>query len=228
VQVFAQSLSIEPDQSDRLEVGEGKTYRFYALIEGDTGEVVEVTRPTAPAGWSARLCDATGASDLTDTDGDGTPDLGYVAAGDSSWFSLEVMTPAELVGDTALLTQKTFVIAGHLGNDSTVADTALLNLTLVPGLSVHNFPNPFSDHTTFVIGLPDDGRASLTVYTRAGERVCRVLKNSDMPAGIHFVRWDGVNDNGRGIAPGTYEYLLDYAHAGKTDRIRKRLVVTRE
>ena len=38
----------------------------------------------------------------------------------------------------------------------------------------------------------------------------------------------GVNDNGRGIAPGTYEYLLDYVHAGKTDRIRKKLVLTRQ
>ena len=31
-----------------------------------------------------------------------------------------------------------------------------------------------------------------------------------------------------GIAPGTYEYLLDYVHADKTDRIRKKLVLTRQ
>jgi len=85
-----------------------------------------------------------------------------------------------------------------------------------------------SDHTAFVIGLPDGGKVSLTIYTRAGERVCRVLEAEDRPAGVHLVRWDGVNDNGRSIAPGTYEYLLDYVHAGKTDRIRKKLVVTRE
>jgi len=228
VRAFAQLLHIEPDQSDRLEVGQGKTYQFRALIEGDTGGVVEVARPTAPVGWSVRLCDPTGTNDLADTDADGIPDLGYVAAGETSRFSLEVQTPSGLAGDTASLTQRTFVVAGNLGSDSMVADTALLNLTLVPGFSVHNFPNPFSDHTTFVIGLPDDGKASLTVYTRAGERVCRVLENADMPAGVHFVRWDGVNDNGRSIAPGTYEYLLDYVHAGKTDRIRKRLVLTRQ
>ena len=98
----------------------------------------------------------------------------------------------------------------------------------MPAFSVHNFPNPFSDHTAFVVGLPEDGKASLTVYTRAGERVCRVIENAAMPAGVHLVRWDGVNDNGRGIAPGTYEYLLDYVHAGKTDRIRKKLVLTRQ
>jgi flagellar hook assembly protein FlgD len=115
-----------------------------------------------------------------------------------------------------------------VGDRPDIADTALLSITLLPEFSVHNFPNPFTDHTAFVIGLPEDGKASLTVYTRAGERVCRVLENADMPAGVHLVRWDGVNDHGRGIAPVTYEYLLDYVHAGKTDRIRKRLVLTRQ
>jgi hypothetical protein len=228
VRVFTQSLAIEPDQSDQLPVGQGKTYQFYALIQGDTGGIVEVARPSAPAGWSLRLGNATGAQDLTDTDGDGIPDLGYVAPGESSWFSLDVTTPSGLTGDTASLASRAFLITGHLGDDSLVADTALLNLTLVPSFSVHNFPNPFSDHTAFVIGLPDDGKASLTVYTRAGERICRVLESSDMPAGVHVVRWDGVNDSGRSIAPGTYEYVLDYVHAGKTDRISKKLVLTRQ
>jgi flagellar hook assembly protein FlgD len=112
-----------------------------------------------------------------------------------------------------------------VGDRTDIADTAVLSLTLLPAFSVHNFPNPFSDHTAFVVGLPEDGKANLTVYTRAGERVCRVLTNSDLPAGVHVVPWDGVNDNGRSIAPGTYEYLLDYVHSGKTDRIRKKLVV---
>jgi hypothetical protein len=228
VQVFAQSLQIEPDQSDRVEAGKSKTYRFYARIQGDTGGVVEVAQPTAPTGWSLRLGSATGANDLTDTDGDGIPDLGYVAPGESGWFSLDVTAPSELLGDTASIGQRTFLVAGHVGGYPLVADTAVLSLTLLPVFSVHNFPNPFSDHTTFVIGLPDNGKASLTVYTRAGERVCRVLENADMTTGVHVVRWDGVNDNGRSIAPGTYEYLLDYVHAGKTERIRKRLVLTRQ
>jgi hypothetical protein len=228
VRVFPQSLQIAPDQSDRIEAGQSRTYRFYAQIQGDTGAVVEVTRPSPPPGWSVRLCKATGADDLTDTDGDGIPDLGYVAPGESGWFSLEVTAPSGAQGDTASLGQGVFLVAGHVGDRPDIADTAVLSLTLLPAFSVHNFPNPFTDHTAFVIGLPEDGRASLTVYTRAGERVCRVLENADMQAGVHLVRWDGVNDHGRGIAPGTYEYLLDYVHAGKTDRIRKKLVLTRQ
>ncbi len=228
VRVFEQRLHLEPDQSDQLEAGEGKTYRFYALIEGDTGGIVEVARPTVPAGWSVRLGDATGANDLTDSDADGIPDLGHVVPGETSRFSLEVTTPSGLAGDTALFAQRTFVIAGHLGNDSLVADTALLKLTLVPSFSVHNFPNPFSGHTAFVIGLPDDGEVSLTIYTRAGERVRRVLESESELAGVHIVPWDALNDNGRNVAPGTYEYVLDYVHQGTADRLRKKLVVAKE
>jgi hypothetical protein len=179
-------------------------------------------------GWSLRLGNATGAKDLTDTDGDGMPDLGYVAPGESGWFSLDVTAPSGTQGDTTSLSHVTLLVAGHVRDRPDIADTAVLSLTLVPAFSIHNFPNPFSDHTAFVIGLPDDGKASLTVYTRAGERVCRVIENTDVPAGVHLVRWDGVNDNGRSIAPGTYEYLLDYVHAGKTERIHKRLVLTRQ
>jgi hypothetical protein len=126
-----QSLQIDPDQSDRLDVGTGKTYHFYALVTGDTGGIIEVARPSAQPGWSLRLCDADGAQDLTDTDGDGTPDLGYVVQGESIWFSLDVMSPSFVVGDTAALRSRTFQIAGHLGSNSLVADTAVLNLTPV-------------------------------------------------------------------------------------------------
>jgi len=247
LRVYAQSLVIAPDQSDRLEEGQGKTYRFYALIAGDTGGVVELSsvecrmpNPDCPRianrqssivnyqGWSLRLCDASGANDLTDTDGDGIPDLGYAAPGESCWFSLDVTAAAGLVGDTASLAQRTFQIPGHIGSNPQVADTAVLTLTLVPGFSVHNFPNPFSDHTAFVIGLPEDGNVSLTVYTRAGERVRRVQVPTDMVAGVHVAAWDGTNDNGRAVVPGTYEYVLDYEHDGKTDSVHKKLVRTKE
>jgi YVTN family beta-propeller protein len=228
VRVFPQTLRMATDQSDRLEAGQGETYKFHALIEGDTGGIVAVARSTSPPGWSARLCDATGVNDLTDTDGDGMPDLGYVSPGDSGWFSLEVTAPSGTQGDTTSVGQGVFLVKGHVGGRPDIADTAVLTLTLLPELSIHNYPNPFSDKTSFVIGLPEDGKASLTIYTRAGQRVCRVLENRDMTAGVHVVSWEGVNDNGRSIAPGTYEYLLDYVHGDKTDRLRKKLVLTKE
>ena len=227
VQVFAQTLQIGPDQSGQIPAGQGKAYRFYALTQGDTGGVVELKMGTsAPPGWRPVLRDSADAHDLVDKDGDGIPDLGYVAPGESCWFSLDVTAPSSIAGDTASLASRTFLVAGHLGNDSLIADTAFLNLTLVPALSIHNFPNPFSTSTSFVIGLPEDGKVTLTIYTRTGEKVCRVLDNAAMLGGVHVVPWAGVNDNGRRIAPGTYEYVLDYMHAAKTDRVTKKLVLS--
>lgn len=128
--VLVQTLKVAPDQSDQIPTSQNKTYLFYALIQGDTGDVVEVWRPSAPAGWSLRLGDATGANDLSDTDQDGIPDLGYVTPGESCWFSLEVMAASGLAGDTAFIQR--FTIAAYLGSDSLVADTALLSLTVLP------------------------------------------------------------------------------------------------
>jgi len=126
-----QSLQIGPNQWDRLDVGTSRTYHFHALVTGDTGGVIEVARPSAAPGWSLRLCDAAGTQDVIDTDGDGTPDLGYVAPGESIWFSLDVSSPSSMFGDTAALRSRTFQIAGHLGSNPLVADTAVLNLTPV-------------------------------------------------------------------------------------------------
>ena len=181
---------------------------------------------SAPPGWGLRLRDSADARDLTDKDGDGIPDLGYVAPGESCWFSVDVTAPSSLTGDTSSLVVWKLLVTGHLGGDSLVTGTATLTLTLVPALSIHNFPNPFSTTTSFVLGLPEDGEATLTVYTRAGERVCRILNNVALTAGTHVIQWNATNDHARRIAPGTYEYVLDYEHAAKTDRIQKKLVLT--
>jgi len=161
-----QSLQIGPNQWDRLDVGTSRTYHFHALVTGDTGGVIEVARPSAPPGWSLRLGDAAGTQDVIDTDGDGTPDLGYVAPGESIWFSLDVSSPSSMFGDTAVLRSRTFQIAGHLGSNPLVADTAVLNLTPVDS---GTFSGSFITNgdsviftTTHYNGEPIGGRYSAT------------------------------------------------------------------
>jgi hypothetical protein len=224
-------LSIEPNQSRMLAFGASGTYWFYSLIQGDTGGVVELTPPSQPAGWNVRLLNAAGSGELTDTDGDQVPDLGYLVPGLQSWFSLEVTSPARLTGDTTMLDTASFVIPGYLGGRPATADSAFLTLSRPPtgtGLSVHNFPNPLTNRTAFVIYLPVEGKLSLNIYTRAGERVCRVLDRVDRTAGIHTESWEAVNDHGQAVAPGTYEYVLDYERQDSTERVQKKLVVRRE
>ena len=192
---------------------------------------MEVALPSEPAGWCLRLRDSTGTIELTDTDADSMPDLGHVAPGEQRRFSFEVQSQPWLVGDGASFVGPTFAVTGHLGNRPAVADTARLKLSRAPGaggFSAHCFPNPLVNRTASVVYLPAEGMVSLTVYTRTGQRVRRVLERETRSAGVHVVPWEAVNDHGQDVAPGTYDYVLDYVHPDTTERIHKKLVVTRE
>jgi len=222
------ALRVEPDQSDRLQFGERKSFGFFAELQGDNSDIVELVPPVAPAGWSAVLYDSAGRFQLPDNDNDGLPDMGLVAPGRRAWFSLRVEAPASLVGDTTLLDSVVLNIRGFCRTDTAARDSARLSIILVPALSVHNFPNPLQEKTTFVIGLPEDGRLTLTVFNRAGERIKRLAGNVAVAAGIHLIHWDALNDNRFPVAPGTYHYLLEFSRDDRVRRIRKKLVVTRE
>jgi len=221
-------LFIKPDTiQDRIRVGETKPFDFYAELQGDGGDVVELTPPVVPAGWGIQLYDADNIEQLTDTDGDGVPDLGFVACGTKCHFNLRVKAPEKIIRDVDTL-PVTFVIRGFTKTDSTIKDSSFLVLILVPNLGIHNYPNPLTTNTTFWMGLPDDGTVSLTIYDRAGECIRQLLVNEPKEAKVHLVSWNATNDHGQLVAPGTYQYLLEYIHQGKTDRIVKKLVVTRE
>ena len=226
-------LEIGPDQSDSLAPGDSWTYRFQAKLEGDTGGVIDVEPLPQPAAWSVRLRNADGSADLTDTNGDGMPDLGYLEPGVETWFSLAVKTPPWLHGDAGVLDQAGFRIAAVMAGRPAVADTCYLSLVRSAagtGLAVHNFPNPLTNRTTFVIALPVAGKVSLNVCTRAGERVCRVIARDDepRPAGVYVVPWEAETDRGQQVAPGTYQYVLDFEHDDYVERVLKTLVVTRQ
>jgi len=224
------ALFVGPDQSVSLAPGDSGTYQFYVQLDDSTGAVVELRRPHKPRGWNFSYCDTSGKTELADTDGDQNPDLGRVTPGTKCRFAVKVVSPPWLVGDVEALDQLAFPLVGFVADHAEVTDTGLLTLSRPAdsaGFSVHCFPNPLTTSTRFVIGLPEDGRVSLTIYTRAGERVRRVMDSEVKPAGVHVVSWDASNDRGQEIMPGTYEYVIDYSHQGKTDRIRKRLVVRR-
>lgn len=66
-----------------------------------------------------------------------------------------------------------------------------------------NIPNPFNPSTTIRYSLPQAAQVSVDVYDLAGRRV-RTLHSGPMPAGDHAVAWNGLDDQGRGAASGTY------------------------
>jgi len=217
-------LRIEPDQTDRMELGEKKGYGYYAYLERDSGAVVELKLSNPPLGWAVQLFDSANFMPLIDTDGDGLSDLGFVSSNRRSHFTLRVAAPTGLTGDTGIFDTVRLVITGFLSADSLVRDSTLLKIKLVPRLAIHNYPNPLDNQTTFVIGVPEDGKLTLTVFNRAGERICCLIQNEPYSAGVHLINWDTKNDLNQPVGPGTYHYLLEFQTGDRVMRIQKKLV----
>jgi hypothetical protein len=84
-----------------------------------------------------------------------------------------------------------------------------------------NHPNPSSSETQIAFDLPLDGCARLRIYDVSG-RLIRTLVNETYPAGLHSVRWDGLDETGRAVACGVYFYSLT---APGVDESRRMIVV---
>jgi hypothetical protein len=65
-----------------------------------------------------------------------------------------------------------------------------------------NYPNPFNPATTITYELPIASQVTLSVYDVLGREVS-VLVNGRKNAGVHEVKFDGVN-----LPSGVYFYRL--------------------
>jgi hypothetical protein len=64
-------------------------------------------------------------------------------------------------------------------------------------------PNPFNPSTRIAFDLARDGRVALEVFDVRGRPVRRLLA-TELSAGRHETTWDGRDDDGNGVASGTY------------------------
>ena len=85
--------------------------------------------------------------------------------------------------------------------ESPVAEASLPAARLAVG------PNPFNPVTRVRFSVPQDGRASLSVYDVHGHLV-RVLADESFASGEHVRTWDGTTDAGGRAASGAYFVLL--------------------
>ena len=53
---------------------------------------------------------------------------------------------------------------------------------------------------------PMDGKASIVIEDAQGNRIRNLLSGEPMSAGAHQVQWDGLDDQGNIVAPGTYHW----------------------
>ena len=80
-----------------------------------------------------------------------------------------------------------------------------------------NVPNPFTDRTVIRYAIPEKMQVKLGIYDAAGRKV-RTLVNGIQSAGYRAVKWDGKDDAGRRVAPGTYFCRFE---AGKFRSVKK-------
>ncbi len=214
-------LHVEPDSTGTIPVGETRTWRLWTELESDTGLVLELPPVNTPPGWTVGLYDVPGTTPLPET-------LGYLTPYVRREFSLKVTAPPPNLSGIRDSTRVILPVVGVCRGAPALTDTARLTLTLIPWLTIHNYPNPFHSHTSFVIGLPEDGDVSLTIYTRAGELVTRLLDSEPLATGVNVIDWDATNDAGNPVGSGTYQYRFIYVHGDAVDTVTKKLVVTRE
>ncbi|MBL7013638.1 MAG: T9SS type A sorting domain-containing protein, partial [Candidatus Marinimicrobia bacterium] len=77
--------------------------------------------------------------------------------------------------------------------------------TLIPKVyewsSAH--PNPFNPTTTIQYGLPVSSHITFTIHNMVGQLI-RTLQLREIPAGVHSIQWNSLNDAGEKVPSGMY------------------------
>ena len=81
-----------------------------------------------------------------------------------------------------------------------------------------NSPNPFNPETEIRFELAAPSEVSITVFDAAGRRV-RVLAAEPRQAGVHAIRWNGLNDAGETVSSGVYFYRMTTARFDQTRKM---------
>ena len=84
-----------------------------------------------------------------------------------------------------------------------------------------NYPNPFNSGTVIRFALPQSAPVELVLFNLAGQQVAKLIE-SERPAGVSVVQWNGMDAEGHNLASGVYLYRLQ---AGSTVETRKLLLL---
>ncbi|MBI9038874.1 MAG: T9SS type A sorting domain-containing protein [Bacteroidales bacterium] len=85
-----------------------------------------------------------------------------------------------------------------------------------------NIPNPFSNETRIYFNIEKDSKVELTIYNIYGQRV-KMLLNTNLKQGEHFVDWNGSDSYGNFVSDGIYFYTIKI----NNKRISKKMIYIR-
>jgi len=86
------------------------------------------------------------------------------------------------------------------------------------GFDLMNAPNPFVRDTRLEFRVATPGPVSVTVFDVSG-RVVRALYDGAAAAGRHELAWNGADERGRAVAPGTYFCRVEALGASEVRRM---------
>lgn len=85
------------------------------------------------------------------------------------------------------------------------------------------YPNPFTQGTSLRVDLQREANLGLEIFNLRGQKI-RALPSVKLAAGMQELRWDGLDSQGRAVAPGIYFWRLrgaGSAHSGKILKLAK-------
>ena len=152
-----------------------------------------------------------GAGWITSVTG-GASGHGLVAANTSGNILVGVTTPGACspTQDTLRVVLQDLRVPGDFDTCRVVITCATLG---APGATLQlGFerprPNPSTGRTLFTYTLPREGGVRLRLHGASG-RVVRTLEDGARSAGVHAVRWDGLDEQGHRVPPGVYFARLE-------------------
>ncbi len=224
---FISALNIESSQQAIVQSEASHLFHLSATLIGNIPDTVRLSTRNTKAGWTATLRDRDGINPI--------PSLHYLNPGEVFEFTLSVTAPrVSIIGraavDTTFNKDSTAILGNVIfrrsANDSLIfADSINLVTQVIPGLDIHNFSSPFraAVGTRFIFSVPQAGEADLVVYNRLGEVIVRLLERRQVLPGIHIAPWNGSNEGGRPVAPGTYIYIFKFRPQGEnTEEVVKK------
>jgi len=195
-------------------------YSFLS-IEGATLQLSTLKKPLAGGGFIVRLFNPS--AEPVDVDLQFGPE---VFAASAATLLEDITGPIGLTGKQAHLTFAPFEVktlhldlelATRRGESAPTGETVRLE---------PNFPNPFSDHTTFHYELAQLAKVRLTTYDLLG-RVVGGFRPLARPPGRHTFVWAGSDLQGYPLASGVYIVTLEAVadDGGYTRRSRSVTII---
>jgi len=103
-----------------------------------------------------------------------------------------------------------YLIAGDIGHTAVMLNVSndITDIKIPVQISKHQvYPNPFNPSTTISFNITDKSNVAVEVYNIRGQKV-NTLLNDSLPAGNHFILWNGTDNRDRNVSSGIYFYLI--------------------